>query len=53
MKNDAILTAKPAQARSGWTEAFIKAGASNPETLPETFIDDSLSNDFDQDEWVW
>ena len=48
IKNGTLVISKAKKPREGWAEAFIEAGAGEEELL----IDD-VSNDFDQDEWVW
>ena len=48
IKNGTLVISKAKKPREGWAEAFIEAGADKDELL----IND-VSNDFDQDEWVW
>jgi antitoxin component of MazEF toxin-antitoxin module len=48
IKNETLVISKAKKPREGWAEAFIEAGAGEEELL----IND-VSNDFDQDEWVW
>ena len=48
IKNGTLVISKAKKPREGWTEAFMEAGAGEE----ELFIND-VSNEFDQDEWVW
>ncbi len=48
IKNDTLVISRAKKPREGWTEAFIEAGASGEDLL----IND-VSNDFDEDEWIW
>jgi antitoxin MazE len=48
IKNDTLVISKAKKPREGWAEAFIEGRAGEEELL----IND-VSNDFDQDEWVW
>ena len=49
IKDDTLIISKAKKPREGWAEAFIEAGAGKEELL----INNDVSNDFDQDEWVW
>ena len=49
VKNETLVISKPAEPRSGWAEAFAKAVSHDQELL----IDDTLSNQFDNEEWTW
>ena len=44
-----VISSTSWQPRQGWEEAFQKAGASTEEQLSL----DTITNDFDQQEWEW
>ncbi len=48
IKNDTLVISKAKKPREGWAEAFIEAGANQ-----EKLLIHDMSNDFDQDEWIW
>ena len=48
IKNDTLVISKAKKPREGWAEAFIEAGANQ-----EKLLINDMSNDFDQDEWIW
>lgn len=45
-----IVIEKVRKPREGWEEQFLKAKALED---TEMFIDDTISNDFDKEEWTW
>ncbi len=49
-KEDCLIIKSSHAARDGWEDAFSKMRAKQDDNL---VIDDSITNEFDEDEWEW
>ncbi len=49
-KEDCLIIKSPHSARDGWGAAFRKMHENHEDAL---VIDDSLTNEFDEEEWEW
>ena len=49
-KEDCLIIKSPHAAREGWEDAFSKMRLKQDDDL---VIDDSIANEFDEDEWEW